>query len=286
MAAPTQSLDHLILFLPLNPSTTLPQIPSSLTTSFTLTPGGHHADGATSNTLILLQDGCYIELISFCNASLAEHHWWGPNANFTGWKDWCLTNALPATENQKLVAGSHADPIRGGRQRPDGVKVEWDVTFPHGDKGGQGSRGRIPFFCHDVTPREVRVPVDEQKSTHPCGALGVKEIKVVVDGFELFPDTRDEYEKILGEPENKKEGLSFRLKRVREVEGIEFGGADVVLNYPANEEQRRRVAKTGCWFGDVVLFGKAGEGREKGSRERLDVKDGGEGVGGLWIEYV
>jgi len=184
------------------------------------------------------------------------------------------------------VAGSHADPIRGGRQRPDGVKVEWDVTFPHGDRGGQGSRGRLPFFCHDVTPREVRVPVDAEKTTHACGALGVKEINVIVDGFELFPDTCDEYVKILGEPESKEKGLRFRLDRVKKVEGVDFGGAEVVLRYPGNEEHRKLVAKTGSWFGDVVLFGKAGPGKEQGLRERLDTAEGEDGVGGLWIEYV
>ncbi|RMZ74495.1 fungal specific transcription factor domain-containing [Pyrenophora seminiperda CCB06] len=286
MAPPLQSLDHLILFLPLDPTTTLPHIPTSLLSSFTLTPGGHHADGATSNTLILLADGCYIELISFCNPSLVEHHWWGPDPNFTGWKDWCLTNALPANENQGLVAGSYADPIRGGRQRPDGVKVEWDVTFPHGENGGQRSRGRLPFFCHDITPREVRVPIDEEKTTHVCGALGVKELSVIVDGFDLMPDTWQELTKIVGENETIDGSLGFSLGRVKSVESVDFGGAELVLKYPGNEVERKLVAKTGFWFGDVVLFGKAGPGKAKGTKERLDAAEGEDGVGGLWIEYT
>jgi hypothetical protein len=53
-----QSLDHLILFLLLNPHTSLPDLPPALTQNFTLAPGGIHADGASSNTLILLASGC------------------------------------------------------------------------------------------------------------------------------------------------------------------------------------------------------------------------------------
>jgi hypothetical protein len=71
-----QSLDHLILFLLIDATTHLPQIPSFLTQNFTLTPGGVHADGATSNTLILLADGCYIKLICFIDPVKAAEHWW------------------------------------------------------------------------------------------------------------------------------------------------------------------------------------------------------------------
>lgn len=43
------------------------------------------------------------------------------------------------------------------------------VTFPSGVQ-----RGLAPFFCHDVTPRNRRVPLTESATRHPAGvtALG------------------------------------------------------------------------------------------------------------------
>ncbi|KAJ9628699.1 hypothetical protein H2203_002601 [Taxawa tesnikishii (nom. ined.)] len=38
-------------------------------------------------------------------------------------------------------------------------------------KGVEG--GDLPLWCRDITPREYRVPTDEEHVTHPCGAVGV-----------------------------------------------------------------------------------------------------------------
>lgn len=51
---PKNSLDHLILFLPVDAETNLPKIPSFISDNFTLTPGGIHADGLTSSMLTSL----------------------------------------------------------------------------------------------------------------------------------------------------------------------------------------------------------------------------------------
>lgn len=71
----------------------------------------------------------------------------------------------------------YAQPIAGGRKRPDGVELKWKVTFPTGVE-----RGVVPFWCHDVTEREKRVPVSAEATSHPCGALGVAGVRVEVDG--------------------------------------------------------------------------------------------------------
>jgi hypothetical protein len=224
---PRQALDHLILFVPADPKTNLPRVPSYLSENFTLTPGGFHADGATSNVLIILADGCYIELISFlpsASSALVSSHWWGPLSTFTGWKDWCLTNALSPAQNYNEAKGSHDEPIRGRRKRADGVEVKWSVTFPRGDKGGQSIRGRVPFFCHDETERGVRAPMDEEKTQHACGAVGVKELTVVVKDEGLLEQTSKVYRAILGDGGQKEESaLRFRLGRVREMTGLNKG---------------------------------------------------------------
>ncbi|KAK3210268.1 hypothetical protein GRF29_44g2114707 [Pseudopithomyces chartarum] len=140
--SPKNALDHLILFLPADPSTNLPKIPDFISNNFTLTPGGTHADGLTSNTLILLRDGCYIELISFAPSAPSESiasHWWSYFEKHPGWADWCLTNSLTPEANHALVSQSHQEPRHGGRKRADGVDVKWAVTFPRGEHGGQAS---------------------------------------------------------------------------------------------------------------------------------------------------
>ncbi|KAF1832235.1 hypothetical protein BDW02DRAFT_571227 [Decorospora gaudefroyi] len=275
-----QALDHLILFVPQDPHTNLPKIPSFITNPFTLTPGGFHADGATSNTLILLADGCYIELISFVNPALASEHWWGPDAQFVGWKDWCLTNDVSAEENYERVERSHEEPVKGGRKRADGVDVAWAVTFP---KGGQRGRGRVPFFCHDVTARRVRVPLDDAKIGHACGALGVRGLTVIVRDAEMLGETKRVYEDVFGRGEvGGADLVRFRVKRVREVEGVP-GDATITLRLPNDDAERERVKESGFWYGDVVLVGKD-KGKTSGTRERLDSVEGG--IGGLWISYV
>ncbi|KAI8935569.1 hypothetical protein NX059_008138 [Plenodomus lindquistii] len=286
MGSKTQSLDHLILFVPVDPTTKLPSLPQCFKENFTLTPGGFHADGATSNTLILLADGCYIELISFVNKDLAPDHWWGPDADFVGWKDWCLTNEQRPDDNYKTIEGTHGKPVHGGRKRADGVDVKWAVTFPQGEKGGQTVRGRIPFFCHDITPRNVRVPLDDVKTTHSSGALSVRQLVVLVKDRALLDDTKRAYSSILGVQGQEEENeISFQVARVQEVNGL-VGGAKITLRLPMNQEEVKQTDKSGFAYGNVVLGAIASSTKLQGSKVRLDGVRGETDVGGLWIEYV
>lgn len=281
--ASAQSLDHLILFLPVDPATNLPKVPDFFSKNFTLTPGGVHADGITSNILILLADGVYIELISFIDASKVPSHWWGPDAKHVGWKDWCLTNSKSPEQNYEDEKETHAQPNRGGRKRADGVDVAWAVTFPTGENGGQEARGRIPFFCHDVTPREVRVPLSAEKTAHPCGAVGVQELTVVVKDQNLLDQTRRSYTSLLGsEGIGNGNEVSFQFGRVHELEGLDTG-TRVVLRLPKDNTEVERVNKLGYWYGDVVLWAKAELNEAIGVRWRLDGDESD--VGGMWIEY-
>ena len=212
---PLPSLDHLILFTP------APALPPAFT-PFTPTPGGTHADNLTANTLILLADGCYIELIHFLPTApspAVATHWWGPHRPATpAWKDWCLTTRESAAANHASVSASHAAPVAGARLRADGVSVQWAVTFPRGALGGQVDRGRVPFFCHDVTPRGLRVPLGVHAMAHECGALGVAGLSVVVRDQGLWEETRAVYERVLGAGREEKDGVVFEVGRVEEVE--------------------------------------------------------------------
>ena len=63
---------------------------------------------------------------------------------------------------------SYGDPKEGGRVTLDGRELKWKVTFPKGI-----DRGNVPFWCHDITPRERRVPITDSNTHHQSGVLGM-----------------------------------------------------------------------------------------------------------------
>lgn len=286
MSSSKQALDHLILFVPVNTKTKLPEVPAFFKDNFTLSAGGFHADGATSNVLILLADGCYIELISFINPDIAPDHWWGPDAGFVGWKDWCLTNNISPESNYENIKTTHGQPNHGGRKRPDGVDVKWAVTFPKGDRGGQDVRGLTPFFCHDITPRNVRVAIDDSNTTHSSGALGVRQITIIVKDQALHDKTRSVYASIFGNNGTaERDEVYFHAGRVHESQDL-GGGAKITLRLPRNNEELEQTEKSGFSYGNVVLGAKAQPEQPFGTQRRLDGLREESSVGGLWIEYL
>ena len=164
------SLDHVIILLPYD---YLDNPPDWITKNFTVSPGGQHADGKTENRLVLFKDGTYMELIAFVNDDPEKRrgHWWDKpygvidfalgtsNFDYKG-----LIKRLESTD----TSISYDEPKAGGRRKPDGTELKWEVTFPTG-----AGRGSVPFWCVDVTPRERRVPISEANTTHPSGALGM-----------------------------------------------------------------------------------------------------------------
>ncbi|KAF3913108.1 hypothetical protein AA313_de0201509 [Arthrobotrys entomopaga] len=186
-------LDHIIVLLPHDE---LLDPPKWMTDNFNITNGGKHADGKTENKLIVFQDSTYIELIAFIN-DLPENragHWWGTKPY--GMIDWAFTTETNYnTHHEGLVSRLHdlqthtptgeqysyAPPQTGGRIRPDGVRLEWAVTFPvHFERDGSTPTrpSNLPFFCHDITPRENRV---NGFTDHPCGATGIRELRILAD---------------------------------------------------------------------------------------------------------
>lgn len=177
MSSPTVTpqIDHIVIKIPYKD---LQNPPAWLTNNFTLAPGGRHAHGLTENKLILFEDGSYLELIAFVDEdpSIKGDHWWRDHDY--GFVDWALTT--PKQQHQDLEEelreiykiDGHANygPSQdGGRIRPDGQVVEWKVISTINLR-----RGLVPFWCLDVTERELRVPISETAlTTHPCGATGI-----------------------------------------------------------------------------------------------------------------
>ncbi|KAE8136336.1 glyoxalase-like domain-containing protein [Aspergillus pseudotamarii] len=182
------NLDHIVILIPHDDLLTLSD---RLQPYFVIAPGGTHADGLTSNKLILLPDGVYIEFIAFAKDADPEQrrkHRWG-NLKENTIIDWALT--LPSESDfaavQQRVLDSRAgfsyqDPIPGGRKREDGVTLEWAISAARDAQGNAIIPGHLPFWCLDRTPRPLRVPYQEQLelTQHPSRVLGISSVSVSV----------------------------------------------------------------------------------------------------------
>lgn len=175
---------------------------------FTLAPGGTHADGLTSNKLILLPDGVYLELIAFFDdvdpEKRRQHRWGKEKVNTI--IDWAFT--VPTDDDFKVfqqrlqnanTGVSYTDLIPGGRIKPDGTVLEWAVSVVKDSEGKGVQPGYYPFWCLDRTPRSRRVPYEEdtQLTQHPNGVQGVSSVIVQVpeqDSERL----KNVYDKFLG----------------------------------------------------------------------------------------
>ena len=140
---------------------------------FTVQRGGTHADGATHNALIGLADGSYLELIAFLD-KVPAHRWAAPAARgHEGFIDFAL---LPASVGAAIDAArarglDYQGPVDGGRLRPDGQRLRWQIGTP--------PTRELPFLCGDITPRALRVREGEVRE-HANGAAGVAALTVVV----------------------------------------------------------------------------------------------------------
>ncbi|EXJ94995.1 hypothetical protein A1O1_00113 [Capronia coronata CBS 617.96] len=205
------SHDHVILLLD---TADFENPPAWLSDNFNLIEGGVHAGGSSRNKLIIFADGTYIELLNWIAEPKEFFDWAGKPP---GLIDFALTTPQSAQETHAAVTkrlqsksssssaptdpgdgglGVHfKQPLFGGRRRKDGKQVEWYVTKPMFDTDAPNvpkpidqffptGRLDVPFFCHDVTDRLLRVPYkapsDMSVSAHPCGARGISSVEVLV----------------------------------------------------------------------------------------------------------
>lgn len=139
---------------------------------FTVIPGGDHADGASHNALIVFADGTYLELLAF-KREVPEHRWWRFVASGEGLIDWALLPDALADDiaTARRYGVEFAGPITGGRRRPDGQEIVWELGNPQ--------MPGLPFLCADVTPRLLRVP-DGSARTHANGIIGIAGVTVAL----------------------------------------------------------------------------------------------------------
>ncbi len=137
---------------------------------FTVTPGGEHTNGLSYNQLVGLADGSYIELVGFHDLAKAHgKHNWAPVAESGGgWADFALLSDDFAADVKALRPLVTRGPEEGGRVKPDGVRIGWNVAF---------LEKPLPFLIEDLTPRELRVPSDAA-ANHANGTKGIARVIV------------------------------------------------------------------------------------------------------------
>ena len=167
---------------------------------FTVIRGGEHPRMGTHNALITFADGSYLELIAFKRrsgpppvkmpkhvraeelkaeqASPAARHMRAWETAGEGLVDFAL---VPETIEDAMAAARRRGldlegPLPGGRVRPDGRQVSWQLGIPDAFD--------LPFLCADVTPRALRVPEGAARE-HANGVTGIEGILILVTALAI-----------------------------------------------------------------------------------------------------
>ena len=197
MSAAPVRIDHVVLVV----TSLADAVPAFVAAGFTVTPGGRHDTIPTENALVCFADGSYLELLAAREPSTRdelralragggwERHLKGVSAvarrflphlaGPDGVADWVLRGeALERRAAALRTLGiKAAGPLAMGRERADGVKLEWRLLLPE---------ARLhPFWIADRTPRELRVPGDARATTHANGASGIAAVRVCTPAVAL-----------------------------------------------------------------------------------------------------
>jgi catechol 2,3-dioxygenase-like lactoylglutathione lyase family enzyme len=232
------TLDHLVILVDNLEKT----IADYTVLGFTVQRGGIHADGATHNALVGFADGSYLELIAFLKPS-PTHRWSRANdPGIEGFVDFAL---LPSSVGQVVDAARsrglmYSGPIEGGRVRPDGERLAWQIGTP--------PTADLPFLCGDITPRALRVREGDVRA-HPNGAQGVASVTLLVRSLAT---SLERYRALLGQEATRAaRSLSVQGLGVR-IATLALGSTTLVLvspdphdDDPAASALRRVLASRG-----------------------------------------
>jgi hypothetical protein len=233
--------------------------------------GGAHTNKTTEMALVSLPDGSYLELMGVqpaADSELVDRHEWGKflkgNAGPCAWA--AREKDLEAEVKRLQAAGiSVAPPVKSGRQRPDGVRLEWETSDI-----GTGTRGAFfPFLIHDFTPRDQRAFPQGKPSTRDFTSIAkvVIAVRDLDDGIQRYrrayglPAPIKQVDKefgahlalmgglpvVLAQPLTRDTWLAERLDRL--------GEAPCAFILSASQPARYHAASKSRWFGaDISWF--------------------------------
>jgi len=196
---------------------------------FAVQPGGRHEGSPTHNALVGCADGSYVELISTTNRLLPaglrilgslrlldrallgrsplQRRFFRGFAAGSGIADYCLwTDTLDEAVDAARSRGIDVEgPVRMGRDRPDGRRLEWRLALPSG--------AGLPFLIEDCTPRDARVPPAVRRP----GTLLTRRTEQICVSVPDLPRSVDRLSRLLGiEPLPNNNGeRAFQVGRTR-----------------------------------------------------------------------
>ena len=233
--------------------------------------GGPHANGVTEMALASFSDGSYLEAIAVqptADPKALDHHEWAQflkeDAMPCAWA--VQTKDLAADRRRLQQAGiAMSEPVRAGRQRPDGVRLEWETADL-----GAGTRGSFfPFFIHDFTPRGDRAFPQGKPTTRDFKAItrvviAVRNLDAAIDQYRKafdFPAAIKQVDQefgaqlamvgsapvIFARPLHAGTWLDMRIEK--------FGEGPCAFILGATRPGRYKAASKSRWFGfDVSWF--------------------------------
>ena len=201
--------------------------------------GGPHSNGATEMALVSFPDGSYLELIApqaqADSHALAAHAWAKFMQGDAGPCAWAVREKDVAAEVQRLRAAGIpvSAPVRSGRRRPDGVRLDWETA----QIGAEPNGTFFPFLIHDFTPRGQRA--------YPRGKPSNKDFEGVAQVVIAVRDLQAALKRYA-----QAYGVPPAIKQVDAAFGAHLallGGAPVVLAQPLTQDSwlARRLAEFG-----------------------------------------
>lgn len=230
----TLSLDHLVIAVADLPRT----IADYGALGFHVIEGGRHPGRPTHNALVVFEDGSYLELIAWHGQGLADDRWWQwLQSQGEGLVDFALhpVNVKDVVERARAGGLALEGPLDGGRARPDGELLKWQIA--------RAATPDLPFLCGDITPRALRVQHGALRQ-HANGVRGVASVTLVVDHLEV---TLAGYQALLGKDALRTAPLrlagtglrlaSLALPAHASEHGVAQGGTRLVLLEPDSDSR-------------------------------------------------
>jgi catechol 2,3-dioxygenase-like lactoylglutathione lyase family enzyme len=232
--------------------------------------GGAHTNRTTEMALVGFPDGSYLEFMALQPGADSHLIDWHPWAKFlrgnAGPCAWAAREKDLAAEVKRLEAAGIpvSAPERSGRQRPDGVRLEWETS----NVGAEPRGAFFPFLIRDLTKRALRVfpqgkPVNRDFRGVAKVVIAVRDldaavkryrqayglpapIKQVDPGFGAHLALMGGVPVVLAQPLTLESWLSERLDR--------FGEAPCAFVLGASRPGRYRAASQTRWFGIEISW--------------------------------
>jgi catechol 2,3-dioxygenase-like lactoylglutathione lyase family enzyme len=204
---------------------------------FTVYPGGVHHGGVSHNALVIFADGSYFELISYLKPAPDVRWWKLMSSAGEGLVDFalCPENATRDATAARARGLALDGPIDGGRLRPDGVRLDWQIVRPHTND--------LPFWCGDVTPRNLRVPEGDMRK-HENGVTGISRVVVAVSDLAA---SKARYRALLGsEPDEAPNDAAL----------VHIGDFVIDLRGPGNAAASAQISQRGEGPLAIMLHGR------------------------------